>query len=438
MSSGYSKSIEFLYELQWHGIKLGLDNIQRLLRNLGSPQSNYASIHLAGTNGKGSTAAILGSILRKAGVSTGLYTSPHLRDFTERIQVNGIPISEEAVAGLVSRIRDKAGELPLTFFEFTTAMAFLFFADRGIRIGLFETGMGGRFDATNILSPAVSIITNVELDHQKYLGGTVREIAIQKAGIIKAGIPVVTAADRTDALDVIQRTVDEQRVPLYRFGWDFDAVGEEGETFRYEGISRTITGLRCGLPGKHQVKNAACAIAAIELIAPSLPDEEAFSDDVLRRGLSEVRWPGRFEVLPVKAGQPEVILDGAHNPAAARALREHLENSSPDLAGRTILVLGVLADKDLDGILDALIPVAREVVATRPDYNRALAAEDLRRAVSRYNIPVTVCDTVPAAMHFAMKAAHPGDRVLVAGSLFTVGEARSFLLGFSGPSPVKG
>ncbi|HSG06148.1 MAG TPA: Mur ligase family protein, partial [Nitrospiria bacterium] len=206
MPSGYTQTLEFLYGLQWHGIKLGLENIRRLSKNLGDPHSDYMSLHFAGTNGKGSSAAITASILRAAGVSAGLYTSPHLRDFTERIQVNGIPIPEEAVSGLTSRIREAGRDIPLTFFEFTTAIAYMYFAERQVRCALFETGMGGRFDATNILSPGASVITNVDVDHQQYLGRTVREIAFEKAGIIKNGTPVVTAAERGDALDVIRKT----------------------------------------------------------------------------------------------------------------------------------------------------------------------------------------------------------------------------------------
>ncbi len=449
MTLSYPKAIEYLYGLQWHGIKLGLDTIRRLMTVLNEPHRRFHSVHIAGTNGKGSTAAMVATILAAAGYRTGLYTSPHLIDFTERMRVNGAPIPPEQAARLTERIRAAvadlpAGEagLPVTFFEFTTAMAFLYFADSAVDFVVAEVGMGGRYDATNVLTPLVSVITQVDFDHQAYLGDTIERIAAEKAGIIKPSVPVVTAVDRPEALSVIRTVCREQKVPLYQVGSDVHVEGATPQRFGYRGIRWSLSDLNCALLGRHQLSNAGCALAALELL-----EQQGISirEAAVRQGLSSVQWEGRLERMPPAPSGAAVILDGAHNPAGARALRAFLEESRPSRPGRLILVLGILRDKDIGGILAELVPIADEVVVTRPRYERAASAEDLKRHLEKYAVAAgrrAVCATVreplEEALRYVQSTAAAVDLICITGSLYTVGEARSYLKGLAQPSALRG
>ncbi|MBI3610141.1 MAG: bifunctional folylpolyglutamate synthase/dihydrofolate synthase [Nitrospirae bacterium] len=435
MTLSYSKTINYLYSLQRHGIKLGLENIRRLMTALAEPHRRFRSVQIAGTNGKGSTAAMIAAVLEAAGYRTGLYTSPHLIDFTERIRVNGGPIPPDEAARLTERLRAAVADLPLTFFEFTTAMAFQYFADSGVDFVVAEAGMGGRYDATNILTPLVSVITNIDFDHQAYLGDTLEMIATEKAGIIKPGIPVVTAADRPEALNVIRDVSRERNAPLYRVGAEVRVAGVSPQRFRYEGIQRSFADLNCALLGRHQLLNAACALPALELLGRQEAD---IGEASIRRGLKTVRWEGRLEIVSPADSGPTVILDGAHNPAGARTLRVFLEESRPSRPGRLILVLGILRDKDIDGILAELVPLADEMVVTRPQHERASTTEDLKRRLERYPARVTVREPVSEAVRYARSAAGTEDRICVTGSLYTIGEARSYLKGSAQPSTLRG
>jgi dihydrofolate synthase/folylpolyglutamate synthase len=435
MTLSYSKAIEYLYGLQWHGIKLGLENIRRLMTVLNEPHRRFRSVHIAGTNGKGSTAAMVAAVLAQAGYRTGLYTSPHLIEFTERIRVNGEPISPDMAARLTERIRAASADLPVTFFEFTTAMAFHYFAESAVDFVVAEVGMGGRYDATNVLTPLVSVITPIDFDHQAYLGDTIERIAAEKAGIIKPSVPVVTSADRPEAVSVIRNICREQNAPLHRLGSDIRVEGVSPQRFRYEGVRWSFSDLNCALLGRHQISNAGCALAALEVLEQTgiLIREEA-----VRRGLASVRWEGRLERMPPAPSGAAVILDGAHNPAGARVLRDFLEDSKPSRPGRLILVLGILRDKDVDGILAELVPMADEVVVTRPRYERALPADDLRRHLEKFSVRVTVREPLEEALRYAQSAAAAGDLICITGSLYTIGEARSHLKGLAQPSALRG
>ena len=435
MTLSYPKAIDHLYRLQRHGIKLGLENIRRLMTVLDEPHRCFRSVHIAGTNGKGSTAAMVAAVLAAAGYRTGLYTSPHLIDFTERIRVNGDPISPDAVARLTERIRAAAADIPVTFFEFTTAMAFLHFAESSVDFAVAEVGMGGRYDATNVLTPLVSVITHIDFDHQAYLGDTLEKIASEKAGVIKPSVPVVTAADRPEAVSVIRTICREQNAPLYRLGSEVRVEGSSPHLFRYQGVQWSFPDLNCALLGRHQLSNAGCALAALELLErPGITLGEA----PVRRGLSTVRWEGRLERMPPAPSGAGVILDGAHNPAGARVLRAFLDESKPSGPGRLILVLGILHDKDIVGILAELVPMADEVVVTRPRHERAASADDLKRHLEDYPVRVTVREPLEEALRYAQSAAAAADRICVTGSLYTVGEARAYLTGSAQPSALRG
>jgi dihydrofolate synthase / folylpolyglutamate synthase len=435
MTLSYPKAIEHLYGLQRHGIKLGLENSRGLMAALGDPHQTFRSVHIAGTNGKGSTAAILASILSAAGYRTGLYTSPHLVDFTERMRVNGVPIAPERVVSLTEQTRAAAADIPVTFFEFTTAMAFLYFAESSVDFAVVEVGLGGRFDATNVLTPLVSVITRIDYDHQIYLGSSLEQIAREKAGIIKPGVPVVTSATSPDILRVIKTVSGKQGSPVYRVGAEVRVEGPSPQRFRYKGIRWDFSDLNCVLLGRHQLENACCALAALELVDAG---QNRIGEASVRRGLSTVQWEGRLESMPRASSGAAVILDGAHNPGGARALRAYLDESVKPRKGRLILVIGILEDKDVGGILSELAPVADEVIVTRPRHERAATTESVKRHLENYPVRVTIRESVEEALRYAQSAAAAGDTICVTGSLFTIGEARSHITGSAQPSALRG
>lgn len=413
----YAETLSHIYALGRFGIKPGLARITRLLSALGNPQESFAAVHVVGTNGKGSTASILCSILSAGGYRTGLFTSPHLISFTERIRAGGIEIPEADVARLAERVMAAAPE-GTTFFEIITALAALHFAEAGVRIALFEAGMGGRLDATNALHGVLSVITPVSLDHTDYLGSRIAEIAAEKVGICKRGTPVVSARQHPEAARGIERHARELSCPLYRLGEEFEADWREGE-LSYRGLALTLEGLRPGLFGLYQKGNAACALAAAELLPGAgfpLPPQ------ALAAGVESARWPGRMEFFP---GSPRLLLDGAHNPAGAAALAEALAEIP---RRRLLMVVGVMGDKELSGILGPLLPLADAVFAVAPDIERALPAAELAAYCRLAGASALNAGPVERGIALAREAAAPGDLILVCGSLFTVGEARSVLL----------
>lgn len=432
-SMSYKDAISYLYDLQWHGIKLGLSNIIRIMELLGNPQDDLKTIHIGGTNGKGSTASIIASILRSSGYRVGLYTSPHLIDFRERIRIDGVNIDEKDVADLAKEIREIAGETQLkpTFFEFTTAMAFYYFSKMKVDLAVIEVGMGGRFDATNVIAPLASVITNVDLDHQEYLGNTISDIALEKAGIIKKGVPIVSASDNKAALSVISDRCREAGSRLYLYGREYCTEGYYPEDFRYCGIEEGYSSLASPLLGDHQMLNVSCALATVELLMKYGID---IHEDGIREGLRLARWEGRLEVIQK---DPLLILDGAHNRSGAAALAQYL-SSTKAKSRRLILIIGIMKDKDIGAILSHLIPISDEVIITRPDYHRAAGSEQIIRHISSYPVSTRVEEGVPASIDLAKSLAGLNDIICVTGSLFTVGEARAYLTNVNPPSRLKG
>jgi len=432
MDVGIERSVKYLYGLQSHGIKPGLTRTRTLLGALGAPHGSFQAIHVGGTNGKGSTAAMLASMLAGRGRRVGLYTSPHLIDFTERIQVNGRPIPHDRVWALTEQVR-QASEACLpehpTFFEAVTVMAFAYFAESAVDCAVIEVGLGGRFDATNVLAPLVSVVTTIGLEHQEYLGTTLEAIAFEKAGIIKPGTPVVAGRLSPGPLSVIRHAAADREASCAVLGEDFNIRGEDPERFSYEGMRRRYDGLSCPLPGRHQLDNAACALAALELaeMRGVVAGEEA-----VREGLRAVRWPGRLELV---SRRPNVWLDGAHNPQAAEALAAYLTTLSARRGclpqGRVILILGMMRDKDRRGVLAPLaaVPGVSHLVLTRAAHPRAADPQELARDGAGLGIPLVVQPTVGEAFAYARRLAGPDDTICVTGSLLVVGEAKAALDG---------
>jgi len=421
----YAASLQFLYNLQTHGIKLGLDTIEALLGRVGRPYLRYPTLHIGGTNGKGSTAAMAASMLQAAGHRVGLYTSPHLVDFRERIRVDGELIPTDAVVDLSERLRAAmGGTLAPTFFEFTTAMAFGYFADMDVEVAVIEVGMGGRFDATNVLTPLATAITNVTLDHEAHLGRTVPAIAFEKAGIIKPHVPVVVGRVGPDAWEVIDRTAASRTAPTHRWREAFHTIGNPLTGFAYTGMNASYTDLVCPLPGQHQLENAGCAVALVELISAR---GVSMTEQAVRVGLRTVAWEGRLEV--VEHG-PDLILDGGHNPAAGTAVAEYLKDyRTHHPAARVILVVGFMRDKDRAGFFNAVLPAADEVVLTHVNMARAAHVEEIHETLQGWPGHVHSASSPVEALACARQLASPCDLICVTGSLMLVGEVKALLRG---------
>ncbi len=429
----YSAATAYLYGLQKHGIKLGLDNMRALMERLGHPERRIRSLHIGGTNGKGSTAAMTAAMLQAAGYRTGLYTSPHLVDFRERIRINQALIPEQQVADLTERLRAVLSpDLTPTFFELTTALAFLYFAEAVVDVAVLEVGLGGRFDATNVVEPMACAITTIDLDHQEYLGKTVRSIGFEKAGIIKPGVPVVLGRVTGEAWTVIREVAQERGAPMMELERDFSAIGPGPEQFSYRGSTRSLQNLACALAGRHQLDNAACALALIEAIEAK---GVAVSDDAVRLGLQSVFWEGRLEWVEQ---HPAVLLDGAHNPAAAQVLAAYLGDWLASRPGaRLIMVWGMMRDKDHYGFFAPLQPLVSELVLTQADMARSATVQELLAAVGdrvpRYHESPVTAD----ALVLARTRAARQDLICVTGSLMLVGEVKALIRG-CGLSPLRG
>ncbi len=335
LDRAYQETIDYLFALQKHGVKLALENSVMLMKILDDPHRKFRTVHVAGTNGKGSTSACIASMLQAAGYRVGLYTSPHLISFTERIRVDGEPIAEADVVALAQTVRGAyrglkdpggSGGMNPTFFEVTTAIAFRYFADRGVDIAVIEVGMGGRLDSTNVISPLVSIITNIDVEHTEFLGTTLEQIAGEKAGIIKPAVPLVTGAQQPEVYQLFEREAAAKGAPVYRLQRDFwpeNCVPGISQVFDYRGLTSAYAGLRLNLTGRHQVDNACLALASIECLRDAgITVDDAF----LRSGLAQARWEGRMERV---AQRPDIYLDGAHNPASARALAGTIAELKP-------------------------------------------------------------------------------------------------------------
>ncbi len=406
-----------MYGLKRFGIILGLETIRNILDGLGKPHKKYACIHVAGTNGKGSVAAALSFILYESGYNVGLYTSPHLVRFNERICINNHQISNKEVVESYQAVkRVHHGDRSPTFFEFSTAMALYAFSRRQVDWGVIETGMGGRYDATNIIQPAISIITNVSLEHRDYLGNTLAEIAREKAGIIKQATPVVTAVKQKQARSVVHKIARKKSAPLFMLGKDFKVRQNQSGQFSYTGIENNWHHLQTSLLGRYQVQNAALALAACELL---IKDKATITPESIKKGLANTRWPGRLEIVSDK---PLVILDGAHNLVAARNLANFLAEDLPKR--RITLVIGILDDKPFRSMLKCLLPRCSRAIITRAKTERALAPQKLYAIAQKTISEATIIPEVAAAVQYAVATAGPDEVICIAGSLYVIGEAK--------------
>ena len=416
--------------------KFDLEHMRVLLQALGRPEKTFPSVLIAGTNGKGSTAATLASILRSSGLKTGLYTSPHLIRINERIRIGGEQISDEDFAQLYGAV-DKAaeqlvetGELPWhpSFFEMMTAIAFRYFARERVNVAVLEVGMGGRLDATNVVEPLVSVIADISLDHQKYLGNTVTDIAREKAGIIRPGGVVVTLPQQPAANDVIGNTILEmdatgisaaQYVPPVSPGSaEYQNAHTSRSRYPLEVMGKQIL-VETPLVGRHQLRNVALAIAAAEQVANK--GFTGITAESIEGGIRDTTWPGRFQIIEPKQGWPETVLDVAHNPAGAWALRSALSERYGDRP--LIFVFGAMRDKAISEIAEILFPMANRVIATQPGNPRAATPDEIRQAAARTATEIECIAAVPAAMQRARQAALPDGVMVVTGSIYLVGEA---------------
>jgi dihydrofolate synthase/folylpolyglutamate synthase len=410
-NSQYADVLAWLYRLEAaRGMDFKLERVALALKNLGDPHKRFSAVHIAGTNGKGSVAAMLHAIYTAAGYRVGLYTSPHLLSFTERIRVGADTISEEEVVALAREIRTAATVrgIDLTFFEFVTVMAFLHFARCGVELAIVEVGLGGRLDATNVLDPEVAVITTIGLDHQEFLGNTLASVAREKAGIIKPGRPVIVGTVQPEVDEIFRAVATERHAILYRAEHDFSVRGSI--PFRFEGMGWNFPDLRLGLRGSYQRDNAAMAIAATIQLQHRFP----LGGDAIRRGLDEVRWPGRLEVVQ---GSPLVVLDGAHNLHGIMALAREL----PDVVGRRTvhLLFGVMRDKDWRPMVDALGPLVGSATVATVLPPRGEAAEGRAQAFAR-RCPVRIAPEPLTGLETLLDCVSEHEVILVTGSLFLV------------------
>lgn len=431
----YEESVAYLEQAASFGIKPGLERIEAMLKKLGNPETAYKVIHVTGTNGKGSVVAMITSVLENAQLRVGRYISPHLLDYTERIYICGHDISREDFAKAATVVRKAAEEIIAdgveapTEFELLTAMAFWYFKEQKVDYAVMEVGMGGLYDSTNVILPVVSVITNVAMDHMKYLGNTLQEIAHQKAGIIKEGIPVVTAAQHV-ALKQLKKEAHEKKSRIYFYGRDFEIDSrnpwKHGQvvTVKRKDMPKELEKSLLFVPfvGAHQAVNAAVATMALSII---MKQDDRVNENDLREGLARTRWQGRFEIHDVKG--VTYIMDGAHNPAGAEALMEALEEQYPDK--RRLFVFTSLADKDTETVIQLLIRKGDKVFACEVPTPRTRKPEEIGAMIKAQKIDAAFMaePSVKAALEDATKEAGAGDIVLICGSLYILGDAIRFI-----------
>jgi len=414
----YQEAVNYLYGLQKYGIKFGLSKTTSLLKAFGNPHKGQRYIHIAGTNGKGSVAAFIASILKETGLKVGFYSSPHLVRFTERFRINGEEIAQDKAAGLIDEVsRAFSPEEPPTFFEATTAMALIYFARKNTDLSIMEVGMGGRLDATNVIEPLISGITNISMEHQGFLGNRLLDIAREKGGIIKKDVDLVTAATQPSVIRTLEEIAKERGAPMWRVGKDI-RYRTTASGFHYRGLGLRMRGLRLGLTGMLQARNAALALGIIERLGEKGITVSAAD---IRKGLQTTAWPGRMQVVKTN---PTILLDGAHNPAALRVLARYLRTGI--IYRRLILVIGVMADKAIGEMMRAIVPLADYLICTRPVYSRAAEPEVLMAKAVPFGKPGEISPFLTDALTRAKEMADPRDLIVVCGSLFTVGEALAY------------
>ena len=425
----YNRALDYLYSFVDYSLKKSselaradfhLERMFALMEALGNPQNSYAIIHVAGTKGKGSTSALAAAALQACGYKTGLYISPHLQDYVERIQVDRQPISHQGLVELVEQVKKEVARIPkLTTFEITTAIGLLYFAHQKVDAAVVEVGLGGRLDATNVVMPKVAVITSLSYDHMAVLGNTLTAIAGEKAGIIKKGVPVVSSPQKDEALQVLEKVAGERRAPLTLVGREvfFEACEHslDGQSLQVWTDGQKPVRLSLPLLGIHQVVNAATAYAALH--ASGL----VVSDEAVGQGFATVAWPCRFEVV---RREPPLILDSAHNTDSFEKLMQTLQDYFP---GRMVtLIFGSSEDKDIAGMIQSLKPLLKRVIGTKAVHPRALDPEKVAEAAGRLGIPVESAEPVGAALQRALElSAKDGSIVLSAGSMFVTAEVKT-------------
>jgi dihydrofolate synthase / folylpolyglutamate synthase len=433
----YRAAIDYLYSLGHETLtmKLGLENISNLAERMGSPEQAYKIVHVAGTNGKGSFCAMLASILARASIRTGLFTSPHLIGIEERFRLDLEPISRKDFCRLMERVKKTvdsmlvAAELEArpTFFEHVTALGFEFFRERAAQLAILEVGLGGRFDSTNIITPVLSVITPVDYDHQQYLGNTLEEIAGEKAGILKPGVPALIAPQRAEAESVIEGVAERLGSKLYRLDtrnlsyrkgedgyWNLDFTSDH---HRYEN-------LRVGLRGRHQAETAALAILAAERLVES---GLSISPEQIREGIEAVDWPGRLELI---RGRPTLLLDGAHNPGGIKTLREFLEEWLPEQIGQAsrTLIFSTMRDKDIRTMAETIFPLFDRVILAERDDPRSIDPAVCRDKLPEFADRLLPANGAVAALAAAKELTPPDGLIVASGSLHLVGEIKVAML----------
>ncbi|UWG99317.1 bifunctional folylpolyglutamate synthase/dihydrofolate synthase [Dehalobacter sp. DCM] len=430
----YEQTLEYIKKLTKFGINLGLERIQALLKRLDHPEKKINVIHIGGTNGKGSTTAMLQSILKQAGYTVGMFTSPHLHDFRERITINGEMISPEDVVTGIATIKPyledmvQAGIEHPTEFEVCTALAFYYFALKQPDLVLLEVGLGGEIDSTNVVHPIISVLTSIGMDHMDYLGDTLEKITEVKAGIIKECVPVVTSSDRPEVLDVIKKRAARKNARLTVIGetvnWQPEAGGRR---FSYQGIHRSYHELEIALLGEHQFINAAAALAVCDVLTDTYTYD--IPESAVREGLKTVTWPGRLELI---LRDPRVLIDGAHNVDGMMSLAKALKGyaDGPLKRNRLILCMGMLADKEVEKAVAIIGPMADEIIVTKPDSPRAGDWKNVARLAEKY-LPaekVRVIEDTTAAVQEGLRLTGEDDLLCVTGSLYMISGVRQYLI----------
>lgn len=415
------------------GFKPGLERIQAILDRVGNPERKVKCIHVAGTNGKGSTSAMMSMILREAGYKVGFFSSPHIQHFHERMRINGMPIADTDLARLVEEIKPVIEEIePIdglggraSFFEVVTALAFMYFADQKVDALILEVGLGGRLDATNVVHPIASVITSIGLDHTEYLGNTLAAIAGEKAGIIKEGVPVITGVRNEEALSVIAQKAEEKNAQLYaplaESNWNFLE-----SNLRYQNVDLTMDQttyheLKIGLLGEHQLRNATIGLKTIQIVQKYYP---AVDETAIRNGLGKVKWPGRLELVQEN---PAVLLDGAHNIQGVEALSCFIEEVKSQYRN-LYMVMSILGDKEVTAMVKKVAPLATKITFTQNNNLRASAAEKLAETLKDEHTEFKIIPDFEMAIRKTIQEAEEGDLVCITGSLYTISEARELLI----------
>ncbi len=428
MKMNFEQAVEYIHGIGMFGSKPGLERISALLDCLNHPEDDLKIIHVAGTNGKGSTSAMISSILQENGYQVGLFISPYLESFNERIQVNSKPINKEKLADLVDEMKpivEKVAKTDVgqpTQFEIITAMGFKYFKEIDVDFVVLEVGLGGTYDATNVITPILSIITSIGLDHQAILGDTLEEIAGEKAGIIKKEIPVITAVTKNGPFAVIKNKAEEMNATLHALEKNFHIERIDnsinGQTFNYEFLNEKLE-FSISFLGQHQIRNASLAVTAAKIMKTL---GYKINDSYLYKGLKKATWPGRLEIMQKK---PYIILDGAHNEQATEVIAKTIKELFDK---KIVLVLGILSDKNYTKMISDLVPLAKEAFITAPDYYRATDTEMLANEAKKHCENVFEVKGVSNAIDKAIEISNKDDLILITGSLYTVGEARSHLL----------